>query len=310
MVATSDLNPSTISMKRVLKWLGMLVGLSVLVLIVFAVFVYFSSNAKLDKTYDVETTVQAVESDSSSVARGHHLAQIHGCFECHGDNLEGKLLMDAPPFARVAATNLTPGAGGVGSTYSSEDWERALRHGVSAGGTGLFPMMPSHAYANMNDADTGDLIAFLSQIEPVDNELPERALYPIGRMVLATGGLALIPERIDHDKPAPEVIAPSASVEYGRYLVNITCTDCHGADLRGGKHPDPDGPEGPDLAAAGGWTFDNFAAAMRTGVRPSGLPMDAKYMPWQSFRHMTDIELSAIYSYLKQLPPAQDSAAM
>jgi mono/diheme cytochrome c family protein len=90
------------------------------------------------------------------------------------------------------------------------------------------------------------------------------------------------------------------TVEYGDYMANMTCIGCHGEDLRGGPSPDPD-LLGPDLAAAGAWSFDDFARAMRTGERPSGVAMDPKDMPWTAFAAMTDEELTAIHTYLKTL---------
>lgn len=49
------------------------------------------------------------------------------------------------PFARVAATNLTRGRGGVGAAYTDLDWVRSIRHGVLPDSTGAF-IMPSEAY--------------------------------------------------------------------------------------------------------------------------------------------------------------------
>jgi cytochrome c553 len=293
-------------MKRIFKWLGILVGLVLMLAIAFAVFVYFSSNAKINKTYEVEAALLSVRADSAILARGAHLALIHGCTECHGENLEGRVLFDAPPFARVTAANLTPGAGGIGSEYTNEDWDRAIRHGIAVDGSGLMPMMPSKAYSNLHNQDAADLIAYLRQLEPVDNDLPETTLYPIGRMALATGGLTYIADEIDHSKAPPPVLEPAPTAEYGNYMTNITCTDCHGSDLRGGPHPDPDAPEGPDLTSVASWPFEDFATAMRTGVRPNGLVMDAKFMPWRSFQHMTSTELTAVYTYLKGLSPTTD----
>ena len=41
---------------------------------------------------------------------------------------------------------------------------------------------------------------------------------------------------------------------------------------------------------------------MRTGRRPGGAELH-EFMPWREFRHMTDAELSALWLYLRSVPP-------
>lgn len=42
---------------------------------------------------------------------------------------------------------------------------------------------------------------------------------------------------------------------------------------------------------------------MRTGQTPGGIELRKQYMPWTSYRHMTDDELRAVRVYLQSLPP-------
>lgn len=81
----------------------------------------------------------------------------------------------------------------------------------------------------------------------------------------------------------------------------LTCVHCHGAELRGGKHPAPDGSFTPDLAASGQWPLDAFIHALRTGLTPSGHQMDSDFMPYYVTNLMTDEELAALHAHLATL---------
>lgn len=157
-------------MKKALKWTGIaILGLSV-ILISGGIIASSVGTAKANKTYDVaETLLDSVPEDSASIAFGAHLAQIHGCASCHGDTFEGKVFVDAPPFL-VSASNLTPGIGGIGQSYSIQDWDRAIRYGVKPDGKASF-IMPSKTIHNLSDEDTGALLSYLRTIPPVDNAL-------------------------------------------------------------------------------------------------------------------------------------------
>lgn len=59
----------------------------------------------------------------------------------------------------------------------------------------------------------------------------------------------------------------------------------------------------------GEWTEREFAAAMRTG-RHTGDPRARPIlppMPWMSLAHLTDADLSAIWAYLRSLPPIRNA---
>ena len=49
------------------------------------------------------------------------------------------------------------------------------------------------------------------------------------------------------------------------------------------------------------WTETDFVHAMRKGKRPDGSSI-AKAMPWESYRKMTDVELGALWQFLRSLP--------
>lgn len=87
------------------------------------------------------------------------------------------------------------------------------------------------------------------------------------------------------------------------------CTECHGGDL-GGKVLTDAGPlgiiAGPNLTPGKGgigakMTNDDWVRAIRHGIRRDGSSLIV--MPSETFVHMTETDLSAVVSYLKQLTP-------
>jgi hypothetical protein len=64
----------------------------------------------------------------------------------------------------------------------------------------------------------------------------------------------------------------------------------------------------PDDTGIGNWTFEQFKTAIRKG-KYKGLEGSRSLlppMPWQMYRHMTDEDLKAVFTYLKSLPPVNN----
>lgn len=65
----------------------------------------------------------------------------------------------------------------------------------------------------------------------------------------------------------------------------------------------------PDSTGIGSWKEEQFKYAIREG-KYKGLPNSRPLlppMPWQMYKHMTDAELSAVFTYLKSLPPIKNT---
>lgn len=269
--------------------------------------VYGISNVQLARGYDVSVEPLAIAYDSASLERGRHVAvAIAKCVDCHGGDFGGKMLIEDPGIGRIAATNLTPGAGGIGH-YSDEDLIRATRFGVRPDGKPLV-FMPSYEYFFLTDADLAALIAYLRTLPPVDRTLPERTIGPMARLLYVAGRLdPLLPvAMIDRDAPRPEPVSPGATAEYGAYLSVVGgCTGCHGPGLSGGKIPGtpPDFPPATNITPAGigSWSEDDFFVALREGRRPDGSSIDSR-MPWPYTAQMTDEEIRALWLYLRTVP--------
>ncbi|NBC17607.1 MAG: c-type cytochrome [Bacteroidetes bacterium] len=296
-------------MKRVFKWLGLgLAGLVVLLLVAVTA-LYFVGSSKVDAAVAVDDEALTIPTDSATLARGKYLVTTHACQECHGATFEGRVFADAPPFLAVA-TNLTPGKGGIGAAYTAADWERAIRHGIGADGRGLNPIMPSKLYHALSDDEITAMIAYLQTLPPVDNELPPSEFRPLGRVIAGTGGLYTASAEIDHAAVHPSTAPPhAATVDYGRHRTRTLCTYCHGADFQGGPPVEPGTPPTPPLNAVTGWTLEEFATTMRTGVTPGGKELNPVVMPWKAFQHMDDAEIEALYRYLTE-EALSDTATM
>ncbi len=293
-------------MDKVLKWVGIVLGGLIGLLIVVGLVIYIAGGARFNKKYDIQAEEVSIPTDAESIALGEYLVTTRGCMDCHGENLGGTVLLDDPALATLPAPNLTSGAGGIGGQMSDEQWVLAIRHGVGRDGHGLI-IMPSAEYWYLSDRHLGAIIAYLKQAPPVDSSLPARRLGPMGRLGILTGMLPpAMPDLIDHTGPRPPAPEPGVTVEYGEYVTRL-CTGCHGPDLAGAPPDQPGGLPYPNLTPAGelgNWTEEDFITAMRTGVKPSGAEL-AEAMPWRTIGQATDEELKAIWLYLESLPPIE-----
>src|SRR5688572_603406 len=164
---------------KILKWIGIGLGGLIGLLVIAGVVLVIIGGARASKKYDVPVQMIEVPTDVASIEHGEHVALIHYCQECHGNDLSGKSDFSIPGLLTIPTPNLTSGEGGVGSFYTDEDWIRAVRHGVGHDGRALW-IMPSENFSHLSDEDTGALIAYLKSLPAVDSNLPERKLEPVG----------------------------------------------------------------------------------------------------------------------------------
>ena len=241
-----------------------------------------------------------------AVAHGRHLYVTRGCIDCHGEDGGGRLAVDAGPVGRFYGPNLT--RGGRGAAYDLPRFEHAVRHAVSAEGLPL-RFMPSEDWAGMSDADVSALYAFLRALPPVTGAQPPSEVGLLGRALHLAGELPLLhAELIDHPAASAPKATPQAAptAEYGRYLA-AGCTGCHGPGFAGGPVPGtpPEFADASNLTPAAdglaGWSEADFVRAMREGRRPDGRELDA-FMPWRNFTRMSDVELAALWAYLRTVP--------
>jgi mono/diheme cytochrome c family protein len=129
--------------------------------------------------------------------------------------------------------------------------------------------------------------------------------FPLDAAELAASGSS---------EAAAQQLANERAVERGRHLVSsrYACAGCHGANLGGGVMVDafPIGTLlGPNLTTGKGSRTLEYGPAdwdriVRHGVKPDGHPA---VMPSIDFVRMSDQELSDIVSYIRSLPPVDNT---
>ena len=300
---------------KILKVLGIIVGGLCVVLLIGAAAAWAVSSRAINKTYQPEVAAVALTSDSATIERGRHIGiAITKCVDCHGDDLGGTMIIDDGAFARVAAPNITRGAGGRTASYTDQDWVRTIRHGVKPDGHSVV-VMPAEAYTHLSDADLAAVIAWARSVPPVDRTWPAARYGPVSRMLITFGKLpvftaSLIDQSRANVQPAP---AADTTAAYGGYLTLIGgCRACHGMAMSGSL--EAVGPPGSPPAAnltptgIGGWEEADFVRLLRTGKRWHSEQQVSDAMPWRNSGKMTDAEIHAVWRYLQTLPPTETGA--
>lgn len=273
---------------RVAKWLGLGVGLVVVLLITVG-------SVRLAGAVDVPDHPVTVDATGGTDAvEGRRLVEALVCTECHGDDLAGTDFVDAGPFMKLPAPNLT------GRRFDDVQLERAVRHGIGSDGRALL-IMPSEAFADMSEADFSTIARYLATLPNVERELIHRSVGPVGRAVAAFQAPIFQPaRRIEHATTHPATTTGAVA----RYTP--LCMVCHGADF-GGQVVVADYEHwAPNLTShstgATSWSLEEFGRAVRTGSTPDGRRLVATEMPWQAFASMSDEEVESLYAFLRALP--------
>ncbi len=294
---------------KILKWIGITV-VSLLIIIAALVFFQIQKAEKIiGRTVKIEPVPLVIPNDSLSLAIGAKWVTTL-CADCHADDLGGKMFIDDPGLGKLYAPNITQGEGGL-AYYSDKDWLAALRHGVSPTGRPLL-IMPSKSFAQMRVEDIGGIIAYLKSVAPpVNRPNVEAGFKPFGKLLIAMGafdhefGVNLI----DHEAPIPANTIDQSPKDRGKYLSSVIgCESCHGKNLSGKIPTDPNSPPAPNLTPASNmssWSYDDFAAFLRTGKTKEGKAVDNAFMPWKAYNRLPEEELEAVFTYLKSLEPLE-----
>lgn len=291
-------------LRKIFKWIGISL-LSVIVLLALALGVIsFRVNNRINKIYSFKKTTLEIPTDSATIDRGKHLVMIKGCNDCHGNQLEGKVMINDFPMGKLNASNLTGGQGGLDQNYTIADWVMALKHGIGTNGKPLL-LMPSHETTQLTDKDMAAIIAYCKSLPPVDHILEPNAIGPLGKVLTNFGKIPLLPvEMIDHKKAeTTSNEEPKDAIAKGRYLA-VSCSGCHRENFKGGEAFIPGSPPIPNISASGNpgkWSGQQFSQVLRTGKTPSGHQMRTEDMPWKMTAQYTDEEISSLYQFLKSM---------
>ena len=298
-------------MKKLLRYLAIFLA----VVVVFATPLFavgwYRTNQSLQRDYALPNLAISAATTPEALARGEHLARTRGCTGCHGDAFGGQHMVNAGPVMQIHAPNITRGGQLAGHDLAS--FEHALRHAVDRDGHALL-LMPSENYAMYSNDDVAALFAYLQSVPARDDAHPRSSIGPLGRLLYLFGELNILSaEAINHAEASRGGVAPlaAATVAYGAYVAQ-GCVSCHGAQFAGG--PMGGAPPGakppanltPHASGLADWSEADFMRAMRSGRRPDGRELDS-FMPWQIFAKMDDVELRALWLYLRSLPPLESS---
>lgn len=298
-------------MKKVLKWLLILVVVVLVAGAGFAAYCHFKFRSALSEVHEVKPSGIELPTDEAMIKEGRRLFLARGCATCHGDNAGGlnvaKKEKMPDSFGELYGPNLTRGKGGAWNTMKVKDFVRAIRNGIKPDGTSLV-VMPSRVYYYLSDRDVGAIIAYLKSTKPVDKKWPPSDPALLAKILYVVAGFPLIAaDGIDHSAPRPKAPPVRKSVAFGKYLA-VACRDCHGKTLSGGKIPGaPDSIPVPtnitfDKATGlGKWSKEQFFTLLKTGKRPDGTKVD-RFMPWRELKHCTPTELESLWLYLKSMP--------
>ncbi|MBL7810713.1 MAG: cytochrome c [Bacteroidetes bacterium] len=312
---------------KFLKWTGIVLGTVIVLLLTFVLLTW-------DKKYDAPYPDITASKDSAVIARGKYLANgpAH-CGICHtpmdkimavennkeASDFSGGWELSFPSFGTFRAPNITPDMEtGIGKRTDKE-LARSLRHMVGYDGRMLAPFM---TFQELTDEDLTAVISYLRSLKPVKHEVKGMEAGIFLKALLAFGMMK--PEG-PKNTPAKS-IAIDSTVEYGKYMAwsVCNCRTCHtqmdvntgkfvGKDFAGKGAFEPDAFSkghsylSPNLTPHKGtgvianWDKAAFLQRFRAGRVHEGSPM-----PWGSFTKINDLELTALYKYLRSLEPVDN----
>jgi mono/diheme cytochrome c family protein len=253
------------------------------------------------------------------IERGRYLAVAGDCTSCHtvpgsGQPFAGGRPIETP-FGTVVGANITPDSEtGIGA-WGDETFVRALREGKGHDGELLYPAMPYVYYTKLTESDALAIRAYLNTVKPVRNAVVSNTLpFPLDIREGMTAWNALYFTSGEF-KADP---AKSAEWNRGAYLVEGLghCGACHtpksalggddrahafqGYALQGWFAPNITNDSERGL---GGWSVADIVAYLKNGHNPTtastGIMAEEITL---SSSHMTDADLTAIATYLKDLP--------
>lgn len=268
------------------------------------------------------------------IEAGRYVATASDCIACHtapgGKPFAGGLGI-ASPIGTMYSSNITPDkTTGIGN-YSLDDFDRAVRHGITPSGATLYPAMPYPSYAKLKDDDLRALYAyFMHGVEaaPAENK-PADIVWPLSiRWPLGIWRKTFAPETapFDASKYADAVLGR------GAYLVQSMghCGTCHtpraatlqevaldesqGGYLSGGGAIDgwvAVNLRGDSADGLGRWSqqdiVDTLLKARNSHAAVVGNPMADVVL--HSTQHMAPADLQAMAVYLKSLPAGKGEKA-
>ncbi len=307
-------------MKKVLKILGIILGIVILIIAIGASYIHFSGIPTYAEPQIPDIKVEVTQ---ERVAKGEKIASML-CIHCHSDDnnrLVGKKVNDVPEaFGTIYSSNITKDTEkGIGN-WTDGEIIYFLRTGLRKDGSYAPPYMPK--FPLVSDEDLKSIVAWLrSDVHAVQAATEEPPISEPSFLVKFLSRVAFKPLPY----PEKEIENPDTTdvLAWGKYLANgqYGCFSCHSADFKTNNELEPEKSAGfygggnplldmqgnivkslnitPHETGIGNWTEEDFIIAMLMGKRKNGKQFRYPMMPYTK---LTDNELKAIYAYLKTIP--------
>jgi mono/diheme cytochrome c family protein len=263
---------------------------------------------------------EAFNATPQQVERGRYLALAGNCAGCHstrgGQPYAGGLPLETP-FGTIYSSNLTPDTqAGIGGWSSAHFW-RAMHNGRSKDGRLLYPAFPYPNFTKVTREDSDAIYAYLRSVAPAPAQnVAHRLRFPYDTQA------ALAVWRALSFKPETFVANAGRPAEWNRgaYLVDGLghCIACHGSRNSLGATQTKLGLSGgliavenwyapslndPHQAGVADWATADVVALLKSGVAPRGSVMGPMAdVVFRSTQYLSDADLTAMASYLKDLP--------
>jgi len=261
-----------------------------------------------------------INATTQTINRGEYLARAGDCVACHTAPNGRQFAGDRPmptPFGSLFVPNITPDEEtGIGQ-WTSDDFFRMMRTGVSRDGTLLYPAMPFASYTKVTRADSDAIYAYLMSVPPVkQSNRPHELRFPFNNRDLLLGWRTL------YFTEGEYISDPKQSSQWNRgaYLVQGLghCAMCHTAINALGGSSESKAFEGgmipnqnwyaPSLtsnreAGLGNWEIKDIADLLQVGASHRGTvygPMAE--VVYNSLQYLSDEDVEAMAVYLKALP--------
>ncbi|MDX1685522.1 MAG: c-type cytochrome [Saprospiraceae bacterium] len=312
-------------MKRVLKIIGIILGVVIIAIAGFVIYI----NASGIPSYEVDPPEEyIIYTDSASVAEGARMASMM-CINCHGSGdrkMGGAYMADAKDFGEIYPPNISSHPDSRLSAYSDEELVYLLRTGIKRDGQFAPPYMPK--FPNLSDKDMKSLIGFLRSDHPL--MAPTDKEPPMSQPNFLTKFLCnMVIEPLPYPKEEIPHVDTTDVVAWGKYIstAKFDCYQCHSADFKTNNIMYPEKSPGyfaggnqcytkdgdlvlsPNLTmdeetGIGNYTEEEFVRVVLSGIRPDG--KEAVQYPMIPFTQMTEKEAKAIWAYLQTLEPVKN----
>lgn len=263
-------------------------------------------------------TAVADRNSYAQISKGRYLARVGDCVACHsapdGEYLAGGKAIPTP-FGEIYSANITPDEETGLGNWNQDQFIRAMRHGVSADGSHLYPAFPYPSFTRVTDQDLAAIWSYLKTIDPVHKRIREPDIYwPLNWRTLMIGWKTLFFEPGVH-QPDPE---KSEQWNRGAYLVEGLghCGSCHTPKNLFGAADSDEAYQGFELQqwfapkltsdpkdGLGDWSNQDIVDYLKTGTNGDQVAAGLmREVVEKSTQHMTEEDLHAIATYLKDLP--------